>query len=151
MNYRKDGSAYIVEWLITPVRNADGRITHWVSAQRDVTGRRAFEDRQALMVRELHHRVKNTLATVQAVLNATIRSSVTMPEFARAFTGRIVSLARTRAHHRGSGAGRFVRGTATGRARPLQRERPDHASGAAPEASLGTGGTGQHGLARIDH
>jgi PAS domain S-box-containing protein len=97
LNYRKDGSTYRVEWLITPVRGADGGITHWVSAQRDVTERRAFEDRQALMVRELHHRVKNTLATVQAVLNATMRSSVTMAEFGRAFTGRIVSLARTHA------------------------------------------------------
>ncbi|GAN46019.1 PAS domain S-box-containing protein [Methylobacterium sp. PvP062] len=97
LNYRKDGSAYWVEWLITPVKNADGHITHWVSAQRDVTERRAYEDRQALMVRELHHRVKNTLATVQAVLNATVRSSLTMPEFTRAFTGRIVSLARTHA------------------------------------------------------
>ncbi|WP_267425210.1 HWE histidine kinase domain-containing protein [Methylobacterium sp. GC_Met_2] len=97
LNYRKDGSTYTVEWLVTPVRDGDSRITHWVSAQRDVTGRRAFEDRQALMVRELHHRVKNTLATVQAVLNATMRSSVTMAEFSRAFGGRIVSLARTHA------------------------------------------------------
>ncbi|WP_426220622.1 HWE histidine kinase domain-containing protein [Methylobacterium sp. NFXW15] len=97
LNYRKDGSTYMVEWLITPVRDGGGRITNWVSAQRDVTERRAFEDRQALMVRELHHRVKNTLATVQAVLNATMRSSVTMAEFSRAFGGRIVSLARTHA------------------------------------------------------
>ena len=97
VNYRKDGSTYVVEWLITPVREADGRITHWVSAQRDVTGRRAGEDRQAMMVRELHHRVKNTLATVQAVLNATVRSSLTIPEFTRALSGRIHSLARTHA------------------------------------------------------
>ena len=97
LNYRKDGSTYRVEWLITPVRGGDGRITHRVSAQRDVTERSAVEGRQALMVRELHHRVKNTLATVQAVLNATLRSSVTMHEFAHAFGGRIVSLARTHA------------------------------------------------------
>ncbi|QRE77174.1 PAS domain-containing protein [Methylobacterium aquaticum] len=97
VNYRKDGSTYTVEWLITPVRADDGRVSHWVSLQRDVTGRRAFEDRQALMVRELHHRVKNTLATVQAVVNATVRSSLTIPEFTRALSGRITSLARTHA------------------------------------------------------
>ena len=97
VNYRKDGSTYVVEWLITPVREDEGRITHWVSAQRDVTERRAGEDRQAMMVRELHHRVKNTLATVQAVLNATARSSLSVAEFTRAFTGRIRSLARTHA------------------------------------------------------
>ncbi|WP_236960371.1 HWE histidine kinase domain-containing protein [Methylobacterium durans] len=97
LNYRKDGTTYFVEWLITPVRGADGRIAHWVSAQRDITERRAYEDRQALMVRELHHRVKNTLATVQAVVNATVRSSLTIPEFTRALSGRITSLARTHA------------------------------------------------------
>ncbi|WP_245930653.1 HWE histidine kinase domain-containing protein [Methylobacterium radiodurans] len=97
LNYRKDGSTYRVEWVITPVCDGDGRIAHWVSTQRDVTERRAYEDRQALMVRELHHRVKNTLATVQAVLNATVRSSLTIPEFTRALSGRIASLARTHA------------------------------------------------------
>ncbi|GJE72101.1 HWE histidine kinase domain-containing protein [Methylorubrum podarium] len=97
LNYRKDGSAYVVEWLITPVREEDGRISHWVSAQRDVTERRAYEDRQVMMVRELHHRVKNTLATVQAVFNATARSGLSLTEFTRAFSGRIASLARTHA------------------------------------------------------
>ncbi|WP_066925476.1 HWE histidine kinase domain-containing protein [Methylobacterium sp. CCH5-D2] len=97
LNYRKDGTTYVVEWLITPVRTTDGTITHWVSTQRDVTGRRASEDLQAMMVRELHHRVKNTLATVQAVLNATLRSYATLPDFTRAFCGRIDSLARTHA------------------------------------------------------
>ena len=88
LNYRKDGTAYTVEWLITPVRNAGGPITRCVSAQRDITDRRAAEDRQNLLVRELHHRVKNTLATVQAVLNASLRSSLGLSEFRQSFTGR---------------------------------------------------------------
>jgi PAS domain S-box-containing protein len=95
LNYHKDGTTYMVEWLITPVRDADGRITRWVSAQREVTERHAAEDRQSLLVRELHHRVKNTLATVQAVLNASLRSSLGLAEFRQAFTGRIASLAKT--------------------------------------------------------
>ena len=97
LNYRKDGTTYMVEWLITPVRDADMRITRWVSAQRDITERRASEDRQGLLVRELHHRVKNTLATVQAVLNASVRSSLGLAEFRSAFAGRIASLAKTHA------------------------------------------------------
>ena len=95
VNYRKDGSTYMVEWLIAPVRNGKGDITHWISAQRDITERRAAEDRQNLLVRELHHRVRNTLATVQSVLNASLRSSVSMQEFGRSFAGRIASLATT--------------------------------------------------------
>lgn len=95
LNYRKDGSTYMVEWLITPVRGPDGRIAHWVSAQRDVSDRREAEERQGLLVRELHHRVRNTLATVQAVLNASLRSSASLAEFRQAFSGRIASLAKT--------------------------------------------------------
>ncbi|GJD57987.1 Blue-light-activated histidine kinase 1 [Methylobacterium dankookense] len=97
LNYRKDGTTYTVEWLITPVRDSGGRIARWVSAQRDISERRASEDRQNLLVRELHHRVKNTLATVQAVLNASLRSSLGLAEFRQAFTGRIASLAKTHA------------------------------------------------------
>jgi PAS domain S-box-containing protein len=97
INYRKDGSTYVVEWLITPLREGNGPVTRWVSAQRDITERRGYEDRQAMMVRELHHRVRNTLGTVQAVLNATLRSSSTLNEFREAFSGRIASLAKTHA------------------------------------------------------
>jgi PAS domain S-box-containing protein len=95
VNYRKDGSTYVVEWLITPVRDPDGRITRWISAQRDVTERHAAEERQDLLVRELHHRVRNTLATVRAVLTASARSSVDTAEFQRTFTARIAALAKT--------------------------------------------------------
>jgi two-component sensor histidine kinase len=57
--------------------------------------RKLAEERQALMVRELHHRVKNTLATVQAVVNLTARRAQTIGEFSDAVTERIISLART--------------------------------------------------------
>jgi PAS domain S-box-containing protein len=95
LNYRKDGSTYFVEWLITPVRDPDGTIVHWVSAQRDITERRRAEEQQGLLVRELHHRVKNTLSTVQAVLNATLRSTQGAEDFRRTFANRVASLART--------------------------------------------------------
>ena len=39
----------------------------------DVTARKEAEDRQNLLIRELHHRVKNTLSTVQAIVGATAR------------------------------------------------------------------------------
>lgn len=43
VNYRKDGSEYIIEWEIAPVKDADGTVTHWVSVQRDVTDRHLLE------------------------------------------------------------------------------------------------------------
>lgn len=35
INYRKDGSAFLLEWRIAPVRDDIGRITHWISFQRE--------------------------------------------------------------------------------------------------------------------
>ncbi len=62
------------------------------------------EERQHLMAREIHHRVRNTLATVQAMLGATARSATSIEEFHRSFSARIESLARTHTiitgHHR---------------------------------------------------
>ena len=52
-------------------------------------------ERQALLIRELHHRVKNTLATVQGLLGATARSTHSVEEFYRSFADRIVALANT--------------------------------------------------------
>ncbi|RUO63101.1 sensor domain-containing diguanylate cyclase [Pseudidiomarina insulisalsae] len=37
VNYRKDGSTYVVHWSISPMRNNEGVITHFVSVQRDIT------------------------------------------------------------------------------------------------------------------
>ncbi|MCJ2083507.1 HWE histidine kinase domain-containing protein [Methylobacterium sp. J-090] len=152
LNYRKDGSTYMVEWLITPVREADGRVTHWVSAQRDVTDRRAFEDRQAMMVRELHHRVKNTLATVQAVLNATMRSAVSLPEFGRAFTGRIASLARTHALITEDQAQvASFEGLLRAELDPYNENDRITLRGPDLRASFRTRGAGRHGVARAHH
>jgi len=59
-------------------------------------GKRA-EARQALLVRELHHRTRNQLAVVQSLLGATARASRTVGEFYAAFSGRIAAMARTQA------------------------------------------------------
>ena len=61
----------------------------------DITERKKAEERQALLVRELHHRVKNTLATVQAIMGSTARASSTIEQFQEAFIGRVASLSKT--------------------------------------------------------
>lgn len=43
VNYRKDRSEYYVEWDISPVRAAEGRIVYFLSIQRNVTARKAAE------------------------------------------------------------------------------------------------------------
>lgn len=61
----------------------------------DVTQRKLAEERQNLLIRELHHRVKNTLSTVQAIVGSTARGATSIDTFYRDFTGRIMSLANT--------------------------------------------------------
>jgi len=64
-------------------------------AQREIEERKQVQAQQSLLIRELHHRVKNTLATVQAIVGATARSATNIDAFYKAFVGRIVSLANT--------------------------------------------------------
>lgn len=52
-------------------------------------------ERQTLLIRELHHRVKNTLATVQALLGASARSATSVDAFYASFSARVISLAKT--------------------------------------------------------
>jgi len=47
VNYRKDGSQFVMEWSITPLRDGAGEITHFVAVQRDVTARVEAERRVA--------------------------------------------------------------------------------------------------------
>ncbi len=60
----------------------------------DVTGRKLAEERRALLVNELNHRVKNTLAVVQSLAHQTARGAPDLPSFTAAFQARLVALAR---------------------------------------------------------
>lgn len=43
VNYRKDGSEFVNEWHVEPIKNKDGLITHFLSIQRDITERKRAE------------------------------------------------------------------------------------------------------------
>ena len=43
INYHKDGTEFFVEWNITPIRNVNNTITHYVAIQRDITERKVSE------------------------------------------------------------------------------------------------------------
>lgn len=59
--------------------------------------RRNAEERQKLLLGELSHRVKNTLAIVHAIALQTIRSSASLKDFETAFLGRLRALAEAHA------------------------------------------------------
>ncbi|MEP7031818.1 MAG: HWE histidine kinase domain-containing protein [Pseudolabrys sp.] len=79
----------------TPLHDEAGTLIGAVNMLVDITERKRAEEQQHLLVRELHHRVKNTLATVQAIMGSTARSTDTIEDFKRALIGRIASLAKT--------------------------------------------------------
>jgi len=68
-----------------------------VESNRDITERRKADEVRNLLVGELNHRVKNTLAIVQSIAAQTGRTSATIDQFIGRFNGRIQSLSS--AHH----------------------------------------------------
>ncbi|MCJ2035920.1 HWE histidine kinase domain-containing protein [Methylobacterium sp. J-068] len=91
-----DGAWRILDFAGRFERDAPHRLPRrLIGVVADVTERRLAEERQTLLIRELHHRVKNTLATVQAIVGSTARTASSIESFYEAFVGRIMSLAHT--------------------------------------------------------
>lgn len=100
----------------TPLITRDGKLigmisTHWAKPHRpqdrslrmldilarstaDLIERRRSAETQRLLLNELNHRVKNTLAVVQAMAQRTLAKSNDPKAFAKSFGGRIEALAR---------------------------------------------------------
>ncbi|WP_052003086.1 HWE histidine kinase domain-containing protein [Microvirga sp. BSC39] len=72
----------------------DCRLKRLWGIQRDITDRKRAEEQRTLLINELNHRVKNTLATVQSIASQTLRNASTMQEAKEAFEGRLMALAR---------------------------------------------------------
>ena len=86
---RKDGSELQVEISLSPHRTPDGFVV--VAAIRDVEIAKRFQE---LMLTELHHRVKNMLATVIAITSQSLGSAQNLEEGRLAVQGRLVALGR---------------------------------------------------------
>ena len=88
----KSGQEIAAEWYLSALTSREGVS---LSAQiLDVTERRKAEKTQRLLIGELNHRVKNTLATVQAMASQTLKHTASPKDFARTFTGRIHALSK---------------------------------------------------------
>lgn len=74
-----------------PLRDAQGAVTGLVGVSVEITELKRLEHRLRLMVDELNHRVKNTLATVQAIAIQTMRGA--NRDLYEAFQGRLQALA----------------------------------------------------------
>ncbi|MGM0604268.1 MAG: PAS domain S-box protein [Halobacteriota archaeon] len=65
VNRRKSGTLYHVEQTIAPITDEDGRITHFVGVESDVTDRRLREQRLSVLNRILRHNVRNCMTVVR--------------------------------------------------------------------------------------
>lgn len=74
-------------------RGIEGMSVVAASAE-ELARRSAMEQRLTMLVQELEHRIRNSLATVQALVGSTIRSAGTLEEFEKSFGTRIGALAR---------------------------------------------------------
>ncbi len=79
---------------VLPYRSTDDRIEGVVITFIEITERKQAEERQLLLMGELNHRVKNTLATVQSIANQTQASTPDPLQFAEKFQARIQALSR---------------------------------------------------------
>jgi two-component system CheB/CheR fusion protein len=87
----KDGRELTIESRII-LETIDGRQLV-LESTRDVTERKAWEAQQRLLLGELTHRVKNTLAVVQSIAHHTRRFSTSDEDYTDRLDGRLTALA----------------------------------------------------------
>lgn len=90
---RRDGSEFPIETNVSVLRgDSDDMVC---SVVRDLTQRRESQERQTLLIRELNHRVKNTLASVQSIAHHTFKSTGDPMAFSEALEARLIALSQS--------------------------------------------------------
>jgi len=84
-----------LDFIFQPIRDDSGSVIGIFVQGHDVTGTVHAAERQKLMIDELNHRVKNTLATVQSIAMQTARSHTDPRGFAESFQARLLALSHT--------------------------------------------------------
>jgi PAS domain S-box-containing protein len=90
----RDGRRVDVSLTVSPLRDRSGRVVGASKVGRDITDRKRAEKMQRVLTDELAHRVKNTLATVQAIANQSLVRAKSPTDFVSSFAGRIHALAK---------------------------------------------------------
>jgi PAS domain S-box-containing protein len=106
----------LVRWVAGKgeyLRDTAGKTLSSRGVVMDVTARKKWEEHQQLLINELNHRVKNTLATVQSIASQTLRNSATTQETREAIESRLFALSRahdvlTRENWEGAGLKEIV-------------------------------------------
>jgi two-component sensor histidine kinase len=91
-----DGPAeeIFVDFVYQPIIGPDGQVSGIFIEGSDVTARVRAAEYHQLLLNELNHRVKNTLATVQSIVSQTLRNAPTPPEARALIEQRMIALSR---------------------------------------------------------
>lgn len=90
----KDGRFYPVAFTASPVRDETGSPVGTVIEVRDISAAKAHQEQMRTVMAELNHRVKNTLAVVNAIARQTLRRAANLDSFSKTFEARLQSIAK---------------------------------------------------------
>lgn len=92
---RKDGSEFWASLFISPVRDESGEIVQYFASFTDLTKHKDEQAHARMLIDELNHRVKNTLATVQSIVSQALRNATDPATIREAIESRLFALSRS--------------------------------------------------------
>ncbi|MBW9091625.1 PAS domain S-box protein [Rhizobium wenxiniae] len=91
---RKDGTFIDISLTISPIRDSNGKIIGASKIARDISDRKRSAQHQDLLLREMHHRVKNLFAITGSIITLAARTAQTPADLAIGMKDRLVALSR---------------------------------------------------------
>ena len=85
----------LIDFQLTPAVDETGTVTEIFASAVDITDRAMAEERKDVLLSELEHRVKNTLAVVQSITRFTGRTAPNKDEMVKRLMSRLSAIART--------------------------------------------------------
>jgi PAS domain S-box-containing protein len=92
---RKDGSLFWSAIHISPVRNESGKVVQHFASFVDLTDHKLEQAQSRMLIDELNHRVKNTLATVQSIVWQALRNTSDPAVIRESIESRLFALSRS--------------------------------------------------------
>lgn len=92
---RKDGSEFLATVLVSPVKDKAGDIVQHFASFVDQTQHKEEQAQAKMLIDELNHRVKNTLATVQSIVAQAFRGNSDPAVIEESVKSRLFALARS--------------------------------------------------------
>ena len=94
---RKDGSLIDVAVSVSPVRDGEGRIVGASKLARDISEEKRAAERQSLLLREMHHRIKNLFAMTAGLVLASAKEATSVDALAADLSTRVLALSKAHA------------------------------------------------------